>query len=71
MMKRKIIQVHTVKYTLLALCDDGTLWEQDLSQGKIDYIEDAVKKTKYVSPWVQLEDVPEAKKERYETEDEA
>lgn len=59
-MTRKIIHIHTVYLTLIALCDDGSLWEQDLSKGKIDYMEDGIKKSKYVAEWIQLENVPDA-----------
>ena len=60
-MIRKIIQILTVNDRLIALCEDGSMWQRDLMSELIEYNDqDGTRKSKFVQPWLQLEGVPDA-----------
>ena len=60
-MTRKIIQILTLNNKLIALCEDGSLWQRDLLAESVEYFDkEGIKHAKLVYPWVNLEGVPDA-----------
>ena len=60
-MIRKIIQILTVNDRLIALCEDGSMWQRDLLAESVEYFDkEGIKHAKLVYPWINLEGVPDA-----------